>query len=236
MTASSNESTHSGSRAMTGLVVTRANAADEEDTWVVPPGHFAVIPQGRSATALLWAIAGVATAPRPLVEVGGVTIETPEQAAAAGVCLVPEGLALVPTLTAYENVLLGLLIPRDPDPAARAREALTALGLDEVADHLVEELSGGQQQRVALARTLARPAQVILADEPTSALDAANRVRVLSLLQERQAAGAAVIITSSDPETTLLATVPPPAFLGVIERSSLASNRLLQNDISSEIP
>lgn len=181
------------------------------------PGRLAVLPQGRSATALLWAIAGVATAPRPLVQVDGVTIETPEQAAHAGVCLVPEGLALLPTLTAYENVLLGLLIPGDPDPAARAREALTALGLDEVGDHLVEELSGGQQQRVALARALARPARVILADEPTSALDAANRVRVLSLLQERQASGTAVVITSSDPEAMLLATVLPPAFISVTE-------------------
>lgn len=187
-----------------GLEVTYAEPGGIAGILVVPPGELVVRPAGRAQTALLWAIAGAPTSVQAQVRVDGVAITTTQEAAAAGVCLVPESLALLPTLTAYENVLLGLLIPGDPDPADRAREALTALGLDEVRDHLVEELSGGQQQRVALARALARPARVLLADDPTSALDAANRTRVLGLLRSRQAAGAAVVITSSDPQAAEL--------------------------------
>ena len=58
------------------------------------------------------------------------------------------------------------------------------VGLEEWADHLVEELSGGQQQRVAVARTLAARADVLLADEPTSDLDGHNREVVLGALRD----------------------------------------------------
>lgn len=78
-------------------------------------------------------------------------------------------------------------------------EALTAVGLLESGDHLVEELSGGEQQRVAVARGIAQQGKVILADESTSELDSSNRERVLDLLRTQADHGAAVVIATHDP-------------------------------------
>ena len=116
--------------------------------------------------------------------------------------MVPQGNGLAAVLSAHENVLMPLLA-RAVEPgaaAARAAEALDAVGLGEIHAHLVEELSGGQQQRVAVARGLALASPVLLADEPTSELDHASRAVVLTLLRARAEAGAAVVMTTHDPE------------------------------------
>lgn len=119
------------------------------------------------------------------------------------VAWIPQAGELADTLTAVENVAVPLL-SRGVDGVtaeARARETLASVGLEESADHLIEELSGGQQQRVAIARALAHPAEVLLADEPTTALDAGNRRRVLHLLRDQAHAGRAIVVTTNDPDS-----------------------------------
>lgn len=96
-----------------------------------------------------------------------------------------QGFNLIPTLTAQENVEMALVPARVPakERAARALEALEAVGLGERATHLPSELSGGQQQRVAIARALVRKPDVLLADEPTGNLDEATRDDIIDLLE-----------------------------------------------------
>ena len=93
--------------------------------------------------------------------------------------------------------------PRDAD--SRAREALEVVGLEEWAEHLVEELSGGQQQRVAVARALAARASVLLADEPTSDLDGRNREVVLDRAAGGRRPGRRVVLATHDPEAAAAA-------------------------------
>jgi putative ABC transport system ATP-binding protein len=91
---------------------------------------------------------------------------------------------LVPTLTAYENVELPLLLHR---LSRRERHSRVALALDLVGiadrhDHFPRQLSGGQEQRVAIARALVADPKILVADEPTGDLDARNAESVMALL------------------------------------------------------
>lgn len=116
--------------------------------------------------------------------------------------LVLQGYGLVTLLTAAENVEVALQARRLPSTVVRSRAAaaLAAVGLDHVADHLVEELSGGQQQRVAVARALVTEPDVLVADEVTAELDTATKEIIAALVLERAAAGVAVVLATHDLE------------------------------------
>jgi len=86
---------------------------------------------------------------------------------------------LLPWDTVLRNVTLGL---HDADVEDRARRALESVGLSGREDAWPNALSGGEQQRVALARSLVRKPQLLLADEPFGALDALTRLRMQGLL------------------------------------------------------
>ena len=92
--------------------------------------------------------------------------------------------ALIPTLTAYENVEMPLLL-NGHNPAerrSRVMELLEAVQLTDHAHYRPDQLSGGQQQRVAIARALASKPVLILADEPTANLDTANGKQVMEIM------------------------------------------------------
>jgi len=169
----------------------------------VPPGFVLAVsgPSGAGKSSLLWAIAGAVPVTKGQVEVDGLVIKDRPSAAAHGVVLIPQGNGLARVLTARENLSMPLLAERKPtEEVDRTIEhALTAVGLEESGDHLVEELSGGEQQRVAVARGIAQQGKVILADESTSELDSSNRERVLELLHAEARRGAAIVIATHDP-------------------------------------
>lgn len=107
---------------------------------------------------------------------------------------------LLPTLTASENVAMGLE-PLRVDRAerdARVAEALEHVGLSDRGGHRPGELSGGQQQRVAIARAIAKRPRVLLADEPTGNLDESMRDDILVVLERLNADGLTVVIVTHD--------------------------------------
>lgn len=170
-------------------------------TTTYPAGSMTVLDATRHNAMLLWTLAGVAPPRRGSVTIDGVPIRDTIEAARQGIHLIPEENALIATLTALENVMLPGLLSGSSAGQHQSMNALEAVGLEDVADNLVEELSGGQQQRTAIARALAANARVILAHEPTSSLDATNRHRVLQLFKDRAREGVTVIMTSNDPDS-----------------------------------
>ena len=110
--------------------------------------------------------------------------------------------ALIPTLTAYENVEMPLLLngTKPADRKARANEMLDAVGLADRAHHRPDQLSGGQQQRVAVARALATNPKLILADEPTANLDTENGKQVMDIMQRlNKETGVTFVFATHDP-------------------------------------
>ena len=93
---------------------------------------------------------------------------------------------LIPTMTAFENVMLPLEFQEIDDKIAsqRAREILAFLGLADKIHHLPSQLSGGQQQRVSIARCLVTDPEIILADEPTGALDSVTGKNIIEMLHK----------------------------------------------------
>jgi len=95
-----------------------------------------------------------------------------------------QGYYLLPELDALENVCLPARMARRPaaQAAARGRELLARVGLQERMEHKPYELSGGEQQRVAIARALINEPDLVLADEPTGNLDSHTGQEIIELL------------------------------------------------------
>jgi glycine betaine/proline transport system ATP-binding protein len=87
--------------------------------------------------------------------------------------MVFQNFGLLPHRRVLDNIAFGLELRGEAKAARleRARQMLTLVGMDGMADRYPDELSGGQQQRVGLARALANDPEVMLLDEPFSALD-----------------------------------------------------------------
>jgi sulfonate transport system ATP-binding protein len=111
---------------------------------------------------------------------------------------------LLPWLRVLDNVVLGL---DGGDVAARGRRALEEVELADRTRSWPHELSGGEQQRVALARSLVREPDLLLADEPFGALDALTRIRMHVLLRRLSAIHkpAVLLVTHDVDEAVALA-------------------------------
>jgi putative ABC transport system ATP-binding protein len=110
--------------------------------------------------------------------------------------------ALIPTLNAYENIEMPLLLDhRSPaDRKARINELLAAVDLADRAHHRPDQLSGGEQQRVAIARALATKPTLILADEPTANLDTKNGEQVMEIMTRlNKETGVTFVFATHDP-------------------------------------
>ena len=108
---------------------------------------------------------------------------------------------LLPRKTALENVQLPLMYAgaTRTQQLERAREILTAVGLQDRMNHLSNQLSGGQQQRVAIARALANKPALLLADEPTGNLDSQSGNEILSIFEELHRQGQTIVMITHDP-------------------------------------
>ena len=109
-----------------------------------------------------------------------------------------QSVALIPMMTAYENVEYALRLSRyNGNRKERAMECLKMVGLAQRMNHLPQELSGGEQQRVAIARAIAHKPQVIFADEPTAELDTQTGLQVVKIFKDlTRLEGVTIVMTT----------------------------------------
>jgi putative ABC transport system ATP-binding protein len=110
--------------------------------------------------------------------------------------------ALVPELTAVENVVIPLLMQglEKKQAYAKAETALQKIGMGEKYYNLPNQLSGGEQQRVSIARAIAHDPKIIFADEPTANLDSETADQVMKAFLELNAHGQTVLMVTHEPE------------------------------------
>lgn len=110
--------------------------------------------------------------------------------------------ALLPELTAVENVALPLLMQGMPAHGAYdlAGRALSRMRLGERFNNLPSQLSGGEQQRVSIARAVAHEPRVLFADEPTANLDNQSSLIILEIFKELHAQGQTIIMVTHEEE------------------------------------
>jgi multiple sugar transport system ATP-binding protein len=147
----------------------------------VKDGEFLVLvgPSGCGKSTLLRALAGLegVTHGRILID-GRVVNDLPPKD--RDIAMVFQNYALYPHMSVLENLTFALKL-RDLKPdeiAARANQAATILGLQDLLGRYPRHLSGGQRQRVAMGRAIVRDPKVFLFDEPLSNLDAKLRVQM----------------------------------------------------------
>lgn len=132
--------------------------------------------------------------------------------------------ALIPTLTAYENVEMPLLL-NGKNPAQRKQrvmELLEAVDLTDRAHHRPDQLSGGQQQRVAVARALSTNPKMILADEPTANLDTTNGEQVMEIMKKlNKETGVTFVFATHDPRVIKYASRVVTLRDGVVEKDEV---------------
>jgi putative ABC transport system ATP-binding protein len=175
---------------------------------VVGKGEVLAIegPSGSGKSTLLGLLAGFDSPTSGSIKIDGeeiTTLDEDQLALLRGKKLgfVFQSYNLIPTLTAEENVILPLELRGDSNKSEnRARELLSAVGLEARLSHYPVQLSGGEQQRVALARAFACSPSILLADEPTGNLDSATGSLVLEmLLKLNRNQGATLVIVTHDP-------------------------------------
>lgn len=112
--------------------------------------------------------------------------------------------ALIPELTAEENIMLPLLMKgEDGEQAQRlARESLQRVGLEGKYHNRPNQLSGGEQQRVSIARAVAHTPLILFADEPTANLDSQSAEKVLEVLLSLNKRGQTIVMVTHDVEYT----------------------------------
>lgn len=135
--------------------------------------------------------------------------------------------ALVPELTAAENVSIPLLMKGVPQEEAlkKSEDILHQLGLTKQVHNLPSQLSGGEQQRVSVARAIVDDPKIIFTDEPTANLDGESARAVIDLLKELNKKGQTIVMVTHEEEYGRETDRIVRLSNGVIEREDIMNNK-----------
>ncbi len=155
----------------------------------IPRGQFVAVigPSGSGKSTLLGLVAGLdaPTSGDILLDGQNITQMSEDDLATlrgGKVGFIFQSFHLIPSLTAYENILVPMEIMGHSQARKRAQSLLDEVGLHDRGHHYPSQLSGGEQQRVAIARAFSNDPIILLADEPTGNLDSKNGSHIFDLL------------------------------------------------------
>jgi len=182
-------------------------------SFTIPAGRVVAVtgPSGSGKSTMLGLMSGLDAPTTGTIKLDDVDITALDEEALARlrgerVGIVFQFFHLLPSLTAYENVLVPMEIAGLANARARATTLLADVGLADRGHHYPSQLSGGEQQRVAIARAIANDPPILLADEPTGNLDTATGRHIVELLVTlRRAKDRTLVVVTHDAELAAMA-------------------------------
>ena len=196
----------------------------------IPEGQFVALTgaSGSGKSTLLGLIAGLDAPSSGTIVIDGDEITSMSEDGlaeirSAKIGFIFQSFHLIPSLTAFENVLIPMEIRGIRDAGDRAAELLRDVDLTDRGHHYPAELSGGEQQRVAIARAFANHPKILLADEPTGNLDSKNGQHIFDLMTglHKQRAVTLVLVTHD------------PALAAAAQRQVILRDGLVVSDVVS---
>lgn len=196
--------------------VTKTVRSGEDDLTIlndvsfdIPDGQFVAVTgaSGSGKSTLLGLIAGLDAPTSGSIYVDNDEITSMSEDALAAIRskkigFIFQSFHLIPSLTAFENVLIPIeILGSSADPAGRTNMLLQQVDLTNRGHHYPAELSGGEQQRVAIARAFANSPKILLADEPTGNLDSKNGHHIFDLMKGlHRTNDVTLILVTHDPD------------------------------------
>ena len=163
---------------------------------------------GAGKSTLMKIMTGIYSRDSGQIQIEGkkVSIDTPRDAMAHGIRLIPQELSILPHMTVAENVYLGTMPVTGTGPIARVNfeemtsgthELLARLGLEHIDPHaMLVRLSVSEQRLVEIARALAGKARILVMDEPTASLSEPERDRLFDIMRRLNETGTAIVFIS----------------------------------------
>jgi putative ABC transport system ATP-binding protein len=196
----------------------------------VPDGEFVAVTgaSGSGKSTLLGLIAGLDAPSSGQVfidddEVTAMTEDGLARIRSEKIGFIFQSFHLIPSLTAYENILIPMEILGLSNVRERANELLEQVDLTNRGHHYPAELSGGEQQRIAIARAFANSPKILLADEPTGNLDSKNGQHIFDLMKDLHARN----------NVTLVLVTHDPALAARAQRQViLADGKVIRDEIT----
>jgi putative ABC transport system ATP-binding protein len=179
----------------------------------IPDGQFVAItgPSGSGKSTLLGLIAGLDAPSSGDIKIDGQSIVNMSEDRLAElrgkkIGFIFQSFHLIPSLTAFENILVPMEIAGTKKAGAKATQLIKDVGLEARAHHYPAQLSGGEQQRIAVARAFANGPSILLADEPTGNLDSNNGRHVFELMvQMNRKMGTTLVLVTHERELAEMA-------------------------------
>jgi len=202
----------------------------DDVSFEIADGQFVAVTgaSGSGKSTLLGLIAGLDAPSAGHIVVDGETVTAMSEDALARlrsekIGFIFQSFHLIPSLTAYENILIPMEILGLDNVRERADRLLDAVDLANRGHHYPAELSGGEQQRVAIARAFANRPKILLADEPTGNLDSKNGQHIFDLMKDLHA---------QNNVTLVLVTHDPNLAAQAQRQIILADGRVVQDELN----
>ena len=198
----------------------------------IPDGQFVAVTgaSGSGKSTLLGLIAGLDAPTSGEIIIDGKDVtkmseDSLAQLRSEKLGFVFQSFHLIPSLTAFENVLVPMEILGLKDAKTRANKLLADVELTNRGHHFPNELSGGEQQRIAIARAFANNPKILLADEPTGNLDSRNGQHIFDLMTQLH----------SENQTTLILVTHDQELADKSQRIvRLKDGKLLSDELSTK--